>query len=96
MKQEFTPPHHMAQATRRSAALYRHWAAGDKQGLSAVLEEIQDDNRDGWTHLVFGLLNLGSHMVEAATSGGDVDRYLEYVLRQSTFDEATTSSRERP
>jgi hypothetical protein len=73
-------------ALRRSAALWTHWDNDDREGIEAILAEVQQDpDPMAWPHFAVGLVNLGRHMVNAA--GGDVDMFLKGVLEHAMATE---------
>ena len=89
------PPHHMAQASRRAAALWTHWARRDMAGCGAVLDEVRteaDNDPLAWENLAMALVNLA----ENATFARDrksVAVYLRRVLASSAADEHATDDR---
>lgn len=80
------PPHEMAEASRRAAAIWTHWDRNDDAGIKAVLEEL--DGADAVRRLVFGLLLLGDNMIRAAKAGRDRE-HLARVLAAASVDEST-------
>lgn len=80
------PPHEMAEASRRAAAIWTHWDRNDDAGINAVLEEL--DDADDMRRLVFGLLLLGDNMIRAGRDGRDRE-YLTRVLAAASVDEST-------
>lgn len=83
------PPHEMAEASRRAAALWTHWDRDDDAGVNAVLDEL--DSPEAVQHLVFGLLLLGDNMIRAARVGQD-RAHLARVLAAAAVDETTTET----
>jgi hypothetical protein len=84
------PPHEMAEASRRAAAIWTHWDRNDDAGIKAVLEEL--DGADAVRRLVFGLLLLGDNMIRAAKAGEDRE-HLAGVLAAASVDESTPEAR---